>query len=64
MYGHSAIEYAIGLARRAGARALLLYHHDPRRTDDELDVLAATHAHGDVPVRAAAEGMVITLPES
>jgi phosphoribosyl 1,2-cyclic phosphodiesterase len=60
-WGHSAIEYAVGLAERCGS-SLLLYHHDPNRTDDALDALVAPYA-GQVPsVAAAAEGLVLDLP--
>ncbi len=62
MFGHSAIEYAVGLARRAGAKHLMLFHHDPARTDDQLDEIVATLRRGDVPVSAAAEGLVVDLP--
>ena len=36
-WGHSTVEAAIDVARRAGARSLVLYHHDPDRSDDALD---------------------------
>jgi phosphoribosyl 1,2-cyclic phosphodiesterase len=61
-YGHSAVEYAAGLAEAAGARRLVLFHHDPGRTDDQLDALVAGLSAGPVPVTAAAEGMVLDLP--
>ena len=60
-FGHSAVEYAVGLAERAGARTLLLYHHDPGRTDDQLDALAAPWAGHQPPVRAAREELVLDL---
>ena len=61
--GHSTVEYAVALAGEANARKLLLYHHDPDRTDDEIDVLvAAANGHGSLAVAAAAEGTVIELP--
>ena len=60
--GHSAVEYAVGLAEQAGAGRLMLFHHDPARTDDELDAIVAAHRGGRVPVEAAAEGAVISLP--
>ena len=59
--GHSAIEYAVGLAEAAGVRTLVLFHHDPSRTDDQLDALVAAHQGGPVEVVGAAEGMVIDL---
>jgi phosphoribosyl 1,2-cyclic phosphodiesterase len=40
-FGHAAIDYAIGLGRRAGARRVVLTHHKPGRTDAALDEVAA-----------------------
>jgi phosphoribosyl 1,2-cyclic phosphodiesterase len=60
-FGHSAIEYAIGLAERGHARSLLLFHHDPPRTDEEIDEIVHTHQRPDLDIAAAAEGMVIDL---
>lgn len=59
--GHSAVEYAVGLAEAAGARTLALFHHDPLRTDDEIDALVVAHAGGRVEVIGAAEGLTIDL---
>ena len=60
-FGHSAVEYAVGLAERSGARRLLLFHHDPPRTDDAIDEIVRSHQRPNVEVQAAAEGMVIDL---
>ncbi|HEV3402049.1 MAG TPA: MBL fold metallo-hydrolase [Acidimicrobiales bacterium] len=60
-FGHSAVEYAVELAQQARARTLVLFHHDPARTDDEIDALVAAHAGGRVEVVAAAEGLAIDL---
>jgi phosphoribosyl 1,2-cyclic phosphodiesterase len=57
-FGHSAIEYAVGLSERTGS-ALLLYHHDPNRTDDDIDTLAAPYASRTPRVEAAREGMLL-----
>ncbi|MFA6455228.1 MAG: MBL fold metallo-hydrolase [Bacteroidota bacterium] len=38
-WGHSTIKDAVDLALDAGVRQLGLFHHDPDRTDDELDAL-------------------------
>jgi len=38
-WGHSPMEYAVDVACAADARRLALYHHDPTRTDAEVDVL-------------------------
>jgi ribonuclease BN (tRNA processing enzyme) len=60
--GHSAVEYAAGLAQRAGARQLALFHHDPWRTDAQIDALVAQHATAPVRVFAARDGMIVDLP--
>lgn len=60
-WGHSAADYAVRLGERAGARSVLLFHHDPTRTDDELDDLVASFAGAGIPVTAAAEGTTLTL---
>jgi len=39
-FGHSAAEYAVRLAEQCGVGRLLLFHHDPSRTDDEVAALA------------------------
>jgi ribonuclease BN (tRNA processing enzyme) len=38
-WGHSTLRQAVQLARDCGAKDLRLFHHDPARTDDELDAL-------------------------
>jgi phosphoribosyl 1,2-cyclic phosphodiesterase len=58
-FGHAAADYAIGLGQRAGARRVLLTHHKPGRTDDELDRLARRVAGGPVPATVAAEGEML-----
>ena len=59
--GHSAAEYAVGLAEHAGAGRAVLYHHDPDRTDDEIDAIVACHQHHRVPVSAAVEGETVVV---
>ncbi len=59
--GHSSPEYAVQLAEEAGARNVLLFHHDPSRTDDQIDALLAGLV-SRVPVTAARDGMTIELP--
>jgi len=62
-FGHSAIEYAVQLAEHAQAQRLVLFHHAPFRTDDQLDQLAATtQARSNVGVIVAREGMTLDLP--
>ena len=38
-WGHSSYEHAIDSASRAGVKKLILYHHDPNRSDEQLDSL-------------------------
>ena len=40
-WGHSSVEEAIALAVEAGVGHLVLFHHDPDRTDEELDEVLA-----------------------
>jgi phosphoribosyl 1,2-cyclic phosphodiesterase len=60
-FGHATLEYAVALAEESGARRLVLFHHGPSRTDDEVDEIVRSVAGGRVPVAAAFEGMVLTL---
>ncbi len=61
--GHATVEYAVGLAETAGVGRLLLFHHDPARSDTEIDaIVARTRSTCDLAVDAAAEGAVLTLP--
>jgi phosphoribosyl 1,2-cyclic phosphodiesterase len=65
-WGHSCPEDAIEIARSAGAKGVVLFHHDPTRTDDQIDALLAHHRKNtnDLQLLAAAEGMEITLEKS
>jgi phosphoribosyl 1,2-cyclic phosphodiesterase/CheY-like chemotaxis protein len=72
-WGHSTGEYAVRMCQLAGARSLALAHHDPRRSDLELDgmVQAVRARLGDEPplgsplrVFAAAEGQALELTGS
>jgi ribonuclease BN (tRNA processing enzyme) len=60
-WGHSAIEYAIGLGIEAGVGKVVLFHHDPPRTDDQLDAIVAAHADDPVEVIAAREGLTLEV---
>lgn len=64
-WGHTYIEYAIAAANRAGVKKLALFHHDPDRTDDQIDEMAKTYCepgrYGDTEVFFAQEGLIITL---
>ena len=66
-WGHSPVERVIDYAIAARAKRVALYHHDPERTDDQLDsiVIEARKLAADaefVPeIFAAAEGQQIAL---
>jgi ribonuclease BN (tRNA processing enzyme) len=64
-WGHSSCEYAIAAARRAGVKRLALFHHDPDRTDEQIDAMAANYcvpgSAGDTEVFFAREGQVVEL---
>jgi ribonuclease BN (tRNA processing enzyme) len=55
------------VALEAGVETLVLYHHEPRRTDDELDqrieeCRALVRARGGaLQIVAAAEGLTLTV---
>ena len=40
-WGHSALSHALAFANRTGAERTVLFHHDPRHSDDYLDGLGA-----------------------
>jgi phosphoribosyl 1,2-cyclic phosphodiesterase len=64
-WGHCTYEYAVLVARRAGAKRLALFHHDPGRHDDALDeALRCVSSYADgsgLEVLAAAEGMTLSF---
>ena len=61
-WGHSTVEYVIDVALAAKVGTLYLFHHDPGRTDDQMDALVEACrqrvARSGLPlqVHAAAEG--------
>lgn len=38
-WGHSTVDFAVRIAREAGVRQLVLFHHDPAHTDADIDRL-------------------------
>ena len=63
-WGHTAVEYAIAASRRARVKRLVLFHHDPGRTDAEIDALASKYCRSDPAgpeVHFAREGMQIEI---
>jgi phosphoribosyl 1,2-cyclic phosphodiesterase len=58
-WGHSTWQAGAELARAAGVPQLVLFHHDPGRTDDQLAAIEST-ARANLPGTVAArEGMVL-----
>jgi phosphoribosyl 1,2-cyclic phosphodiesterase len=63
-WGHSSVSQVATFADKAKADRLVLFHHDPMHTDDQIDamVLAVAAARGDGgEVTAAAEGMTLDI---
>jgi phosphoribosyl 1,2-cyclic phosphodiesterase/CheY-like chemotaxis protein len=69
-WGHSTVEYLVDVACDAGVKRLGLFHHDPMRTDEQLDKVVeaarerAARQGGRLEIFAAAEGQVIELAGS
>lgn len=59
-FGHATVADALAVASEAGVGELLLFHHGPARTDDELDAIAA-QLRAPMPVSLAAEGRSMTV---
>jgi ribonuclease BN (tRNA processing enzyme) len=59
-FGHAVADYAVTLARAAGVKRVLLFHHKPDRTDEQLDELA-TRLSGAAGVELAADGAILEL---
>jgi phosphoribosyl 1,2-cyclic phosphodiesterase len=64
-WGHSSYEYAVAAATRSKVKRLALFHHEPGRTDAELDRLAEVYCRpdqtDDTAIFFAREGMEIEL---
>jgi len=68
-FGHSSIDYAVHVAREAGAKVLVLFHHCPTHSDDALDEILTyaqdLSAKVDGPrIVAAHEGLEMDLGAS
>jgi len=59
--GHSSWAAAAELAQAAGVGELVLFHHDPSRTDDEIDEIEDRARRVFPSTRAAREGLVLEL---
>ncbi len=61
-WGHGTYDSCIELAKNVGAKSLYLTHHEPLRSDDELDCIQQRLSRGEAfPVCIAYEGLEITL---
>ena len=60
-WGHSTWQEGIKLMEASGAKTLVLFHHAPRRTDDELDQIGGEAAQRRPGTIVAHEGLTITL---
>jgi ribonuclease BN (tRNA processing enzyme) len=46
-WGHGTVATSITMAGRSGAKKLILTHHDPIRTDAQIDEILASLEHRD-----------------
>jgi len=60
-WGHSSWKEGVKIAREAGAKTLVLFHHDPDSTDRMVDSILRNAREEFDSVFAGSEGMVITL---
>ena len=63
-WGHSSVADAVAYSRAVGAERLVLFHHEPERSDDGLEALlerAHELSHANKPPVLAREGMQIDL---
>lgn len=63
-WGHSTWEAGAELARAAGVPQLVMFHHDPGRTDDQLAALEACARTALPGTVAAREGLVLSAKDA
>jgi phosphoribosyl 1,2-cyclic phosphodiesterase len=56
LFGHGTVEHAVEIARHANVGRLVITHHNPYRTDEDIDKIAAEHN-----VVAATEGLTLDV---
>lgn len=61
-YGHSTWQQGVKLCEAAGARSLALFHHDPTRTDEDLDLIESEATEAFAGAFAARDGQTLELP--
>lgn len=59
-WGHSTWQKAVELAKAANVKVPVLFHHDPRRTDDQLDEIGREADKAYPGTLVAREGLVLT----
>ncbi|MDE2167212.1 MAG: MBL fold metallo-hydrolase [Alphaproteobacteria bacterium] len=60
-WGHSTWQEAVKIARQASIKTLVLFHHDPARTDAMLDAIAAEASRAYAGTLVARESLVLSL---
>ena len=63
-WGHSSVAHAVRVAQHAGAKRLLLFHHDPAHGDEDLERLESRGQElggEDLEVRLAREGLELSV---
>jgi phosphoribosyl 1,2-cyclic phosphodiesterase len=59
-YGHSTWQEGVRLVEAAGAKTLVIFHHEPGHDDDRMDEIAAAAEQMRSGTVVAREGMVLT----
>lgn len=64
-WGHSPFQHAIAAANRVGVKKMAFFHHEPVRSDSQMDELASAFCkpgkHGDTEIFFARDGLEIEL---
>ncbi len=60
-WGHSTWQEAVKVAKAAGVRTTLLFHHDPSHDDEKMDRIAEAAARELPSVRPAVEGELLKI---
>jgi phosphoribosyl 1,2-cyclic phosphodiesterase len=63
-WGHSHWREAVNVVMESGAKELILYHHDPDHDDNCIDKVVQDARNYYARVRAAAEGMELTIKKA
>ena len=61
-WGHSSVSDAVAYAQAVGARRIVLFHHEPEHSDDELFTLEDRAKSSGPQAELARDGMVVELP--